>query len=319
MKYLRIIMFLCFINGLYAEGLDLNMFSDIFDEDVHVGINYGVYKQYNWPKGKMDQKYMKGAVYYGTGKGLGINIYSIFPGEIENIYLDEEYGNTIVISHDYGLKTLYRCVENVKYQTNVDSGDVIAQLGTSHGGYIDTLYFDLRIDNESYNPELFRLLIKNEIVKTKEELVYELDKDKKLQEYIYSNTIFDEYKIDVIINDNIVYEDESFKFDFEEIEITDKDKYGRSIILKEEDVFIVDENKELQEMIIYSSNSYINNSFSIGDDVFKVVEQLGYTDNWGYEINENENINELMYYRRYNLLYAYCAGSTRFVPLLNFS
>ncbi len=85
------------------------------------------------------------------------NVYAIASGTITNVYTNYLEGGVIEISHDNGIKSLYKSLDSVSVKSGdyVKQGDVIASVSTSMARELNTgahLHFEMFENDISVNP-----------------------------------------------------------------------------------------------------------------------------------------------------------------------
>ena len=85
------------------------------------------------------------------------NVLAIANGTITNVYTNYLEGGVIEITHDNGIKSLYKSLEDISVKNGdyVNAGDVIASVSTSMARELNTgnhLHFEMFENNLSVNP-----------------------------------------------------------------------------------------------------------------------------------------------------------------------
>lgn len=85
------------------------------------------------------------------------NVYAIAKGTVTNVYTNYLEGGVIEITHDNGIKSLYKSVEDISVKNGdyVNQGDVIASISTSMARETNTgahLHFEMFENNVAINP-----------------------------------------------------------------------------------------------------------------------------------------------------------------------
>lgn len=88
------------------------------------------------------------------------NVLAAQIGTVESVTNDEKYGNSIIIDHENGYKTLYSHLNStiVNSGEKVTEGQTIGTAGNSgetHGDSTTLLHFELQIDNKPVDPSLY--------------------------------------------------------------------------------------------------------------------------------------------------------------------
>jgi murein DD-endopeptidase MepM/ murein hydrolase activator NlpD len=86
---------------------------------------------------------------------VGTDIYSTGDGVVEQIESSQRgYGNSIIIDHGYGMKTLYAHLVrfNVRKGQKVKRGDIIGYVGNSGLSTAPHLHYEVLRNNEKVNP-----------------------------------------------------------------------------------------------------------------------------------------------------------------------
>ncbi|MBQ3552058.1 MAG: M23 family metallopeptidase [Clostridia bacterium] len=92
---------------------------------------------------------------------VGTEVKAIDAGEVAEVYTDDEFGVTVVISHQNGHTTVY---SNLKIETpvqvgdKVDAGEVIGQVGetaVAECGMQSHLHFEYYVNGEVTDPRLY--------------------------------------------------------------------------------------------------------------------------------------------------------------------
>ena len=85
------------------------------------------------------------------------NVFSIANGTVLNVYTNYLEGGVIEISHDNGITSIYKSLEDISVKKGdyVNSGDVIGTISTSMAKELNTgahLHFEMYENNLSVNP-----------------------------------------------------------------------------------------------------------------------------------------------------------------------
>lgn len=85
------------------------------------------------------------------------NVYSIANGTVTNVYTNYLEGGVIEITHENGIKSVYKSLENISVQNGdyVKVGDVIGSISTSMSRELNTgahLHFEMYENDISVNP-----------------------------------------------------------------------------------------------------------------------------------------------------------------------
>jgi murein DD-endopeptidase MepM/ murein hydrolase activator NlpD len=86
---------------------------------------------------------------------IGTDIYSTGDGIVEQIESSQRgYGNSIIIDHGYGMKTLYAHLDhfNVRKGQKVKRGDIIGYVGNTGLSTAPHLHYEVLRNNEKVNP-----------------------------------------------------------------------------------------------------------------------------------------------------------------------
>ena len=98
---------------------------------------------------RRDPRYLTEVPHNGLGLGVetGTRVRSVFPGEVLYAAEFEGYGPMVVVRHAGRVFTLYAGLQLL----NVGPGDVLS-LGDVLGASGDSLYFEIRVDNQPEDP-----------------------------------------------------------------------------------------------------------------------------------------------------------------------
>ncbi|MFQ6724107.1 MAG: peptidoglycan DD-metalloendopeptidase family protein [Clostridia bacterium] len=85
------------------------------------------------------------------------NVLAIANGTVTNVYTNYLEGGVIEITHDNGIKSVYKSLEDISVKNGdfVNAGDVIASISTSMSRELNTgnhLHFEMFENNISVNP-----------------------------------------------------------------------------------------------------------------------------------------------------------------------
>jgi len=85
------------------------------------------------------------------------NVFTIASGTVTNVYTNYLEGGVIEISHDNGIKSIYKSLEDISVKKGdyVNSGDVIGSVSTSMAKELNTgahLHFEMYENDLSVNP-----------------------------------------------------------------------------------------------------------------------------------------------------------------------
>ena len=85
------------------------------------------------------------------------NVYAIANGTVTNVYTNYLEGGVIEITHDNGIKSVYKSLEDISVKNGdfVNGGDVIASVSTSMARELNTgnhLHFEMFENNLAINP-----------------------------------------------------------------------------------------------------------------------------------------------------------------------
>lgn len=91
------------------------------------------------------------------GAPPGTEVYATAPGEIRNVFVDENYGLVVVIEHRYGMRTHYAHLDSVRVAKGekVEKGQVIGFVGRTGNTAVDMLYYEVHVGTVAYNPHSF--------------------------------------------------------------------------------------------------------------------------------------------------------------------
>ncbi len=93
------------------------------------------------------------------GKDTLFDVVSILPGTVDEIKTDELLGKIIKVKHNDNVTSTYQCLSNttVNKGDTVIAGQVIGQSGNCslESDVKNSVYFELMVNNESVNPELY--------------------------------------------------------------------------------------------------------------------------------------------------------------------
>jgi len=86
--------------------------------------------------------------------GCGEPIYAIQDGEVIFCGIAGDYGNTIIIQHDNGIRSYYCHCSKMFYKPKrfVEQGDAIGLVGTTGMSTGCHLHFAMKVGNEYVNP-----------------------------------------------------------------------------------------------------------------------------------------------------------------------
>lgn len=89
---------------------------------------------------------------------LGTKVMAVMDGTVKEVYTDDMYGTTVVISHAYGLESIYSNlagVPTVNAGDTISCGEVIGSVGDTaeaETNEVSHLHFSMRLNGESVDP-----------------------------------------------------------------------------------------------------------------------------------------------------------------------
>ena len=89
---------------------------------------------------------------------LGTKVMAVMDGTVKEVYTDDMYGTTVVISHAYGLESIYSNlagVPTVAVGDSISCGEVIGAVGDTaeaETNEVSHLHFAMRLNGESVDP-----------------------------------------------------------------------------------------------------------------------------------------------------------------------
>ncbi len=91
------------------------------------------------------------------GAAAGTEVYATAPGEVRNVFFDENYGIVVVIEHRYGMRTHYAHLDSVRIARGekIEKGQVIGFVGRTGNAAVDMLYYEVHVGTVAYNPHSF--------------------------------------------------------------------------------------------------------------------------------------------------------------------
>ena len=98
--------------------------------------------------------------HYGldSESSLGTQVLAAADGTVTEVYADDLYGTTVVISHGGGIESVYSNLAElptVEVGQSVSKGDTIGSVGTTalcEAGEVYHLHFAMRADGQSVDP-----------------------------------------------------------------------------------------------------------------------------------------------------------------------
>ena len=140
------------------------------DSDIKILLNYYDYKaEEDSQKESLivyENTYMQSSgITYG-GKD-NFDIVSVLDGKVTNVKEDELLGNIVEVTHDNGIISIYQSLSEVKVKVgdSIKQGEIIGKSGECklNSNLGSNLYFELIINGNLVNPELYYDKLVNEI------------------------------------------------------------------------------------------------------------------------------------------------------------